>query len=338
MAKRTNIMLACFVIGPGRMVVERTSRPVVGDGVLIKTLYCGVCGSDRRQLASAEAGKRKIIGHEIAGEVVDASEEFTEWVGRRVGIAPRLGCGTCGPCRRGHPNICDKLRVFGYQLPGGFAQFVAVPDEAVARGNIVELPRGLDAKVAALAEPLSCVLNGLGLSRVERGGSVLVLGAGPMGQMFVIMARSLTQDLYVVEPDPGRRDFALAHGAKETFASESGGIPAADVTIVACSNPQAYELALRAAPPGGTINLFGGLAEGIRIDSNYLHYRQLTLHGTAGSTPAQFARALTALTENPKLADIITDVVPFRALPGILSSTEGTGKLSLKALLDPWKR
>ncbi len=337
MAKKTDTMLASFVIGPGRMKTERTSRPGPGDGLLLKTLYSGVCGSDRRQLASAEAGQRKIIGHEIVGEVVDASGQFAEWIGRRVGIAPRLGCGTCGPCRRGHPNICDKLRVIGYQLPGGFAQFVAVPGEAVVKGNVVELPAQLDAKVAALAEPLSCVLNGLGLSHVEPDTSVLVLGAGPMGQMFVIMARSLTKDVYVVEPESKRRDFALAHGAKEAFASESGGMPAADITIVACSSPQAYELALRAAPPGGTIDLFGGLADGIKIDSNYLHYRQLTLHGTAGSTPAQFAHALRALTENPKLADIITDVIPFRALPSAMSSIEGTGKLSLKTLLDPWK-
>lgn len=338
MTRNSNTMLASFVIGPGRMVAERTSKPSPGDGLLLKTLYCGVCGSDRRQLASAEAGQRKIIGHEIVGEVVAASAQFEDWVDRRVGIAPRLGCGDCGPCRRGRPNTCDRLRVFGYQLPGGFAQFVAVPGEAVLKGNAIELPRELDAKVAALAEPLSCVLNGLGLSHIEPGRSVLVLGAGPMGQIFVIMARTLTKDVYVVEPEPKRRDFALAHGAREAFASPTANMPAPDITVIACSDPQAYELALRVTPPGGTIDLFGGLAQGIKIDSNYLHYRQLTLHGTAGSTPAQFAQALGALTENPKLADIITDVISFRTLPRALSSAEGRGKLSLKTLLDPWKR
>jgi L-iditol 2-dehydrogenase len=336
MKKNPNTMLASFVVGPGRVVTERTSRPGPGDGLLLKTLYCGVCGSDRRQLASADAGQRKIIGHEIIGEAVDASGQFTEWVGRRVGIAPRLGCGTCGPCRRGQPNICDKLRVFGYQLPGGFAQFVAVPGEAVLKGNVIELPRELDAKVAALAEPLSCVLNGLGLSHVEPGRSVLVMGAGPMGQMFVIMTQAMGCRVTVLEPDATRREFALAHGAAEAHDPASGDAPAADLIIVACSNPDAYQLAFRIAPAGATINLFGGLEQGVMIDSNQIHYRQLTLHGTSGSTPGHYADALKALVERPRMGDIVTDVVPLDGLLPVLLAGSAPGRLALKTLVNPW--
>ncbi len=330
-------MIASFVVGPGRMVTRRTARPGPGDGLLLKTLYCGVCGSDRRQLASAQVGERKIIGHEIIGEIVDASRPLCEWVGRRVGIAPRVGCGDCIPCRRGRPNVCQRVRVFGYQLQGGFAQFVAIPKEAVSRGNVIQLPPGLDVRTACLAEPLSCVLNGMELSRVDRGKSILVLGAGPMGQMFVIMASGLTRDVYVLEPDARRREFSLAHGARDAFGSEEAEIPSPEITIIACSDPKAYDLALRITAPGGTVNLFGGLAQGMKIDSNYVHYRQLTLHGTAGSTPAQFAQALNALRDNPRLADIITDVVSFRNLQRALSPDSAKGRLSLKTLLDPWK-
>ncbi len=316
--------------------MENVAIPDTGKGLILKVIYCGICGSDRRQVLSAKEGERKIIGHEVVGEVVDGPSDLDNWIGKKVGIAPRIGCGKCGPCRRGFVNLCENVRTVGYQIPGGFAQFLAVPRDAVLRGNLQEIPQGLDEKLATLAEPLSCVVNGMNLSGIRPRSSVLILGAGPMGQMFLMMIRALTGDVFVVEPDPARREFALAHGASGVFTPDSNGMPEPDTIIIACSNPDAYRLALEIAPHGGKINLFGGLSEGVRIDSNEIHYKQLTLHGTSGSAPCHFTEALEALSRKPELGDLITDVLSFRELQDALLSRMGGDRLVLKTILDPW--
>jgi len=329
-------MTASFVVGPNKIITGSAPRPEAGDGILLRVLYCGVCGSDRRQVASISPGARKIIGHEVVGEVIEAGEGLEKWEGRRVGVAPRIGCGSCSSCSRGLPNLCPNRRTVGYELPGGFSQFLSLPRDSVARGNVIEIPGCLDPKVAALAEPLSCVLNGIGLSGLH-GGSLLILGAGPMGQLFTMAARGNVERLYVVEPDRERRDFTSKHGADGVFAPNSADIPQAETTVVACSSPAAYRLALEKAPPGGTINLFGGLEKGLPIDSNQIHYRQLRVHGTSGSTPEQFERALEVLAADQAFADIITDVISFDGLPEALAPASSEKGLSLKWVLDPWR-
>jgi L-iditol 2-dehydrogenase len=213
---------------------------------------------------------------------------------------------------------------------------MAIPPEAIGGGNIVPLPGGIDPILGVLAEPLSCVINGLELSGPGKGDSILVYGAGPMGQMFTIMSGEITRDICVVEPDRGRREFAISHGATEAFTPGSREIPEADTIIVACSSERAYEEAIERAPAGARVNLFGGLSDGIEINSNLIHYRQLTVHGTSGSTPEQFAGAMEALVRIPELREIITDTVGFQALEDTVLSGPPGGGLHLKSVLDPW--
>ncbi len=326
--------MASVLAGPGILVTEEVAIPDVKDGFLLRNLCCGVCGSDRRQIASARPGERKIIGHEVVGRIIQAPEEMEGWTGKVVGIAPRMGCGGCWPCRRGHTNLCANLRVVGYQLPGGFSQYLALPKSAAS--NLMELPGGLSPRVAALAEPLSCVINGLGLSRIDRTQSVMVIGAGPMGQMFIMMAQAKGCSVTALEPDPNRRRFALSHGAAEALDPASRDVPPADLIVVACSNRDAYRLALRVAPPGATINFFGGLDKGVMLDSNRIHYGQLTIHGTSGSTPVHFNQALEALVANPGLGDVVTDVISLMRLPQAIQERPTPNRLSLKMLIDPW--
>ena len=329
-------MLTSFAVGSGRMSLERTGTPDPGDGILLRVAYCGICGSDRRQLVSRREGEKNTMGHEVVGKVVATPPGAEELSGRMVGVAPRLGCCECSTCSRGYPNLCKNTRIIGYQVPGGFSQYMAVPPEAIEGGNIVPLPGEIDPNLGALAEPLSCVINGLELSSPGKGDSILIYGAGPMGQMFTIMSGEITRDICVVEPDRGRREFALSHGAAEVFTPGSREIPEAEIIIVACSSERAYEEAMQKAPPGGRVNLFGGLSDGVEINSNLIHYGQLTVHGTSGSTPGQFAGAMEALVRLPGLREVITDTVGFPDLENtVLSGPPGLG-LHLKSVLDPW--
>jgi L-iditol 2-dehydrogenase len=328
------MMKAAVLVAPGQMRIREVRVPEAKRGLIIKVLACGVCGSDRRQFA-ASSGDGQIIGHEIAGDVVQAPEGHSSLEDSRVVIAPRMACGKCGPCRRNLPNLCLRVETVGYQIPGGFAQYARLPPRSLENGNIIAIPEDLPLTTATLAEPLSCVINGIELSAPRQSYSVLVFGAGPMGQMFLRMLTGRVREVIVVEPDRSRREFALRHGAEAALEPDAPEIPEAEVVIVACSSPRAHEAALSKAAPGGTVNLFGGLAKGIPIDSNTVHYRQLNIHGTSGSTPAQVSRAVDILGEDPGFSEIVTGVVGFDRLPEVLSG-KGAGKgLELKTVLDP---
>jgi len=329
-------MTTSYATGPGKILVQDVPMVDPGDGLLLRIAGCGICGSDRRQLASAREGSKDTLGHELVGEVVSCPQELDSWAGRMVGVAPRLGCGSCPHCARGLSNLCKNRRTFGYQIPGGFSQFAVIPIEAIEGKNVVAFPGGMDPFVGVLAEPLSCVLNGLDLSSPGTGSTILVYGAGPMGQLFVMASSEITDDVFVVEPDQARRDFALSHGARSGFDPGSPEIPEAETVVVACSSVNAYREALENAPAGATLNLFGGLSSGIEIDSNEIHYGQLVVHGTSGSTPDQFSRAVDMLDRRPELGDIVTDVVGFADLEKTIAQGPGSSGLHLKAILDPW--
>ncbi len=331
----TGEMKAAVALGAGILETRTLPRPTAGDGLLLRVTYCGVCGSDRRQVLTIRKGSEKIVGHEVVGTVVSAAQDLASWRGKRVGVAPRIGCGSCYSCKKGRVNLCSRPTVIGYQLPGGFAQFLSLPRRAVTQGNVVEIPEELDDRTAALAEPLSCVINGLGLSRVSRGSTVTVIGAGPMGQMFVLLSGRIADRTYVVEPDGFRRRFAEQHGATKSFETAED-VPPTDIVIVACSSPDAYEAAFEIASEGSVINLFGGLDQPFPFDLNRVHYRELTVHGTSGSTPAHFKEALRILSENPMFGDLVSHVVPFSTLPAAINSPKSLGPGVMKVLLDPW--
>lgn len=138
-----------------------------GEGVKVKVVSSSICGSDIHMMASDAFGDH-IIGHEFAGVTED---------GRAVAIEPITGCGQCAACEEGHRVHCERgLFVMGVLGDGGMAEYVAVP-----AANLVELPTGLDIRIASLLEPLAVAVHGIDRARVREGNRVLVIGAGPIG-------------------------------------------------------------------------------------------------------------------------------------------------------------
>ncbi len=329
-------MFAAVVTGHGKLSIKNMETSRAKEGLSMRVSYCGVCGSDRRHFSSGDVPEGRIMGHEVVGEIIGSADDIQHWIGKRVAVAPRISCGRCGPCNRGFPNLCEEVRTLGYEVPGGFAQYMHIPRAALEGGNLVELPENLDGTLASLAEPLSCVINGMELSNIQPEDRVTVMGAGPMGLMFVMMAQGKAEEVIVLEPDPERREFSLRHGADRAIPPGPRGLKGSDVTIIACSNPDAYRLALKHVPKGSTVNAFGGLPKGIKIDLNRIHYRQLRIQGTSGSTPQQFRRAVDVLDRNSRFGDLITDVISFDGLQDALSRDPEPGELVLKTVLDPW--
>ena len=218
-------MNAAVLHGIDDLSLTRVPVPEPGPGeVLLKVEANTICGTDLRIVSGAKtAGVRPgvILGHEFAGRVAAVGEgvEGVD-VGVQATCSIVLSCGRCLQCLAGREHLCENLRLFGYEIDGGLAEYLLVPREAMERGNLVLAPRELEPTALALAEPVSCCLNGARQFRVSSGEAVVVLGTGPIGLLHVALAKLAGATRIVAVGRPGRLDPALALGATHALASQ----------------------------------------------------------------------------------------------------------------------
>jgi L-iditol 2-dehydrogenase len=271
---------------------------------VIRVLACSVCGTDLRawQHGNERITPPRITGHELCGEIVELGAGLDGFaVGDRVSMAPAIGCGVCAACRRGFTNLCDSLQTIGFQFDGGFAEYMEIPAVAFRSGNVYPAPAGVADEEAALAEPIACVMNGQEFLRISPGDIVAVFGSGFIGCMHAELARmSGANAVILIEPNASR---AKAANALVPFASlvvpgqtdlhaevkRLTGGRGADAIITACPAGQAQADAVALAARRGRISLFGGLARETTgfLDSNLIHYKELSIHGAHASTARQ---------------------------------------------------
>ena len=258
-------MNAAVFHGPGRMEVTEVGRPEVGPGdVLVRVGANTICGTDVRIMSGEKSrGVRipSIIGHEFAGTVEEVGDEVEGYeVGATVAMSPMIPCGHCFYCLHDLENVCENKRGMGFFYDGGLGEFVRVPAEAVKTGNLF-VAADLPPEQLALAEPLSCCINGQRKSRVGLDDAVLVLGAGPIGLLHVQLALLAgARTVVVSEPSASRRRFAEDLGAdvtvdptSEDVWDEVGGATdgvGADVAIVCTGIPQLVNAAMRRGGEG----------------------------------------------------------------------------------------
>ena len=290
-------------------------RPVAHrDTAVIRLRACSVCGTDLRawQYGSERITPPRITGHELCGEIVEigaARKGFQ--VGQRISMAPAIGCGACYPCSRGFTNLCDDLKTIGFQFDGGFAEYMEVPAMAFDRGNVYRTPDGVRDEEAALAEPIACVVNGQEFLRIEPGDSVAIFGSGFIGCMHAELARMKgASPVIMIEPNRSRAEAAhelipfsslIVSSIMDLDAEVkrlTGG-RGVDAIVTACPVGQAQTDALTLAAKRGRISLFGGLAKETSgfLDSNMIHYKELSIHGVHASTPRQNRQAMSLIEE-----------------------------------------
>lgn len=207
-------MKAAIFEGNGVIDVRDVPTPQVdsADGVVLEVAANAICGTDLHALdvpPKVIFRPGVIIGHEFAGTVVDAGPDAGVKVGDRVGVLPNITCGKCAYCLRGLPNMCVNMEGFGSaRVDGGAAEYAWAPGRTV-----FPLPEALSMELASIAEPLSCVLNGTLRAGLQPHHDVVVLGGGPVGLMFAIVAKSAgVRSVTVVEPAPERAASAADYG------------------------------------------------------------------------------------------------------------------------------
>jgi threonine dehydrogenase-like Zn-dependent dehydrogenase len=256
-------MRAAVFVGEGRLEVRDVADPVPGpDEVLVEVEACGVCGSDV-QIMNVPPGHPSsppvIIGHEFVGWVRAVGTAVHDVpIGTRVVVDPDPKCGACDSCRAGRPANCTNISALGVHRDGALARYVTAPADAA-----YPISADVPAEMAALVEPLSCVVNGTNRAAIRPGEGVVVFGAGAIGCLFIAVFRaSGAGRIVAVEPSSVRAAVALAVGAdtvvtpEEWAARRSELMPqGADVVVDAVGSvlPQAIE----AAGMGGRIVVFG---------------------------------------------------------------------------------
>ena len=331
---------------PRDVRVEDAPEPMAGPGELvIRVRNCSVCGTDAKiwQSGHPNLSPPRVLGHEVAGEVVEAGEGAGGWsVGDRVQVIAAIPDGSCHECRHGWMTVCPNQERIGYQHDGGFAELMLVPAKVLAVDGVNRIPGGLSFAEASVAEPLSCVINGQEQAGVGEGQTVVVVGAGPIGCLHVRLARARgAARVFLVELS--RRRLALAAGLvapDEAIAAEASGTVeavreltggrGADVIVVAAASGRAQEEALQMAARRGTVSFFGGLPKDrptITCDANIVHYREVGIVGANGSSPGHNRQALELIASGAvPVADLITHRLPLeRAIEGIHTVTRGEG-------------
>jgi (R,R)-butanediol dehydrogenase/meso-butanediol dehydrogenase/diacetyl reductase len=307
------------------LVFETLPDPTPGEGqIVVKVGRCGICGSDLHMTEDAAYGCKHgdVLGHEFAGEVVALGRNSEGLrTGDLVSVIPLKSCGHCEHCRKGEVQWCAQFGLQG----GGYAEY------ALTRPNqCVKLPADLSLADGAIIEPLAVALHGVNLSGLQRGDSVLVLGAGPIGLATAFWAKrmgaakvaiqdiaefqksraiEMGADVFVVDPaDPvGSAERAL--GGKADIVFECVGVPGLIARAVDQVRPRGTILLLGLCTRPDTINSFAMLSKEVRLVTS------------AFFTVPEYRASLDALAEGaiePRL--LVTDTISLSETPEVFES------------------
>lgn len=338
---------------PGDVRIEESPEPQVAAGeVKLRVRACSMCGTD---VKIATAGHQRmqpprVMGHEIAGEVVEVGEGVTGWAaGDRVQVIAAIPCGKCEFCTAGLMTICPNQLSMGYDFDGGFAPYMIVPPQVLAVDGLNRIPDGVSFAEASVSEPFACAINAQELADTHEGDVVVVVGSGPIGCLHVRLARARgAAKVFLVELSRERLDLAaeIVKPDAAICSAEVDPVQAvldltdgkgASLVITAAASGAAQEQGLRMLAPRGRISLFGGLPKDkptITLDSNLVHYRELTIWGANGSSPAHNKQALAHIADGSvPVADLITHRLPLDQIrDGLDVVRNGTG---IKVTIEP---
>ncbi|MDR3742022.1 MAG: zinc-binding dehydrogenase [Terracidiphilus sp.] len=300
-------MRAAVLHGREDIRIEDVPIPSAAPGELVVCVGAALtCGTDlkvfRRGYHARMIVPPALFGHELAGTIVEAGTGVTEFAtGDRVVALNSAPCGECYFCSRGQENLCDDL-LFNN---GAYAEFIRIPARIVAK-NTLRVPEHVPLEHAALTEPLACAMHGFEDSHPRSGDIVAVIGGGPLGLMILHVAALAGCEVIAIVKHDGQVEAARQLGAAHvvqtnnirTAIRDTRALTATnrgvDIAIEAVGTPESWQEAVELVRKGGTVNFFGGCALGthVTLDTNRIHYSNITLRATFHHTPAICRKAL----------------------------------------------
>lgn len=341
-------MLAALLYGKEDLRLEQVSDPTPEPGeVVIRVGVATTCGTDLKVWRRGGHAKMlkppTLFGHEAAGEIVAVGAGVTGWqIGDRVVANNSAPCMHCFFCDREEYSLCPNLTFNN----GTFAEYLKIP-APIVQHNLLRLPDEMPMALASLTEPLACVLHGVARSNLKPGDRVVLLGDGAIGLMFVAALVQRQAEVFLFGGSDSRLEIGAKLGATQTFNyRQTEDLPAlvrdltdgwgADVVIEATGVPSAWETAIACARPGATVNLFGGCPKNttITVDTEQLHYSELTLKGVFHNTPRYVREALNFLASGVAPLDLLlSDRQPLSALEQVFQDMKA--RKVIKVAIQP---
>lgn len=334
--KMMSDMVAAVLYGKEDLRLERVPIPHAGPGeIVVRVAAALTCGTDlkvyRRGYHALMLKPPMPFGHELAGVVSEVGPGVTRFqVGDRVVALNSAPCDACFFCLHGQQNLCEDL-LFNN---GAYAEYIKIPARIVEK-NTLAIPDGIPFEHAALTEPLACVVRGMEESGARPGDTMVVIGAGPIGLMFMHVAQLSGVNVIAVVKREDQIAAATTFGAsrivhigsvEDPIAATRALTPegrGADIVIEAVAIPATWEWAVDMVRKGGVVNFFGGPPSGtkVQLDTNRLHYGDITLKASFHHTPATCRTAFEFVASGRfKCAEYITGRVALDAVPAVFAS------------------
>jgi L-iditol 2-dehydrogenase len=326
--------------------VEEMPIPKTGDDeLLVRIESSGICGSDVMEWYRLKKAPL-VLGHEIAGTVARVGKRVKRFKeGDRVTVAHHVPCNTCRYCLAGQHSLCDTLRSTNFD-PGGFCEYVRVPAINVDRGTFV-IPDELSFDEGTFIEPLACVLRGLRVARFKPGSSVLVLGSGISGLLFIKALGALGAARIVATDIDDHRLSAAKHSGADAAIKAKDATPQKlaslndgrlfDLVVTSAGAESVVEQAFRSIDRGGTTLLFAPHEPGtaVPLPLSEIWRDQITIVATYAGPPVDTEQAIELLrARRIEVTDMITHRLPLAETPrGFRLVTEG--KKSIKVIIKP---
>ena len=326
--------------------IQEYPVPEIGDDeILVRVRACGICGSDVMEWYRKKKAPL-VLGHEMTGDIVETGENVENYtVGDRVFVSHHVPCNTCHYCLNGHHTVCDTLRSTNF-YPGGFSDYVRVPAINVDRG-VFRLPDEMSYEQGAFIEPLGCVYRGQRMAGFQPGMSVLIIGSGVTGLLFLKLLQALGAGrIFVSDTVEFKRKKALEFGADGVFDAreniperlkEQNNGRLADIVVTTTGAVPAVKTAFDSVDRGGTILFFAPpMPEaGINLPLARLWKDEITLKTTYAASPHDLTKAIELIREGRvKVEALITHRLPLeRAEEGFRLAAES--KESLKVIIEP---
>ncbi len=311
-------MLAALLYGQEDLRLETIEPPFPAAGeVVIEVLAATTCGTDLKVWRRGGHAKMlkppTLFGHEGAGRIIALGDGVADWkIGDRVVANNSAPCMDCFFCQRQEYSLCPNITWNN----GTFAEYLRIP-APIVKHNLLSIPDDLDMELAAMTEPLACVLHGIARSNFDADSRVVVIGDGAIGLMFVAVMATQCKSVWLFGGNDRRLAVGEQLGAARTWNYHQVDIYdtvkgvtdgwGADIVIEATGVPSVWETAIECGRQGATINLFGGCPKDttISVNTDRLHYGELTLKGVFHNTP-KYVRAALAL--------IASKTIPFDLL------------------------
>lgn len=341
-------MIAAVLYGKEDVKIEKVPIPELERGeVLVRVNVALTCGTDLKVFQRGYHARMivppALFGHELSGVIEDVGPGVQDFRrGMRVVALNSAPCGSCFYCVKHQENLCEDL-LFNN---GAYAEYIKIPSRIV-EANMLTLPDDVSFESAALTEPLACALRGLQETGADIGDTVTVIGAGPLGLMLIRVAKLTGCKVIAVVKRDEQVAAAKQFGADDVVQITKVESPVdpvinltegrgSDVVIEAVGRPQAWQWAVDMVRRGGVVNFFGGCATGtkVELDTNRLHYSELTLKATFHHTPQTVRRAFALIAEKKvESADFVTGEAPLSDLKQVLQEMLDRGSQIKTAII-----